>query len=209
MGKPRGFPNGNFSKLNSQAPALFFCRTTRAHARVKRTRLTQPSGSRAGNPRRACSSGLACRSGFPTLEGWPCNETIFLESHSKAEIVDMLRKHSYVNELEMYKHKLLNAGVSDGGRKRSQCHVDPIDACYERELLFREGGDAKRCREVESPRNVDSPGFREIPAGRVAEPLAAVQDDGVVRLFGVNIMKTCKSCIVDNSRCWRLGASLR
>ncbi|KAM1079175.1 hypothetical protein ACFX2B_013768 [Malus domestica] len=71
MGKPRGFPNGNFSKLKSRAPALFFCRTTRAHARVKRTRLTQPSGSRAGNPRRACSSGLACRSGFHTLEVIP------------------------------------------------------------------------------------------------------------------------------------------
>ncbi|CAN6574247.1 unnamed protein product [Malus baccata var. baccata] len=33
-------------------------------------------------------------------------EAFFLESHSKAEIVDMLRKHSYANELEMYKHKL-------------------------------------------------------------------------------------------------------
>ncbi|KAM2858974.1 hypothetical protein COP2_024451 [Malus domestica] len=224
------------------------------------------------------------------------NEAIFLESHSKAEIVDMLRKHSYVNELEMYKHKLLNAGVRGGGRKRSKCHVDPTDACYERELLFEKvatpsdvgrlnrmvipkqqaekhfqvhesvelckgvllnfedeegnvwrfrycywsssqsyvltkgwtrfvkekklkAGDVLRfqrsvredkklfieCR----PRNVDSLRFREIPAGRVAEPLAAVQDDGVVRLFGVNIMKTCNSCIVDNSRCWRLGASLR
>ncbi|KAL6139981.1 hypothetical protein ACLB2K_058282 [Fragaria x ananassa] len=36
------------------------------------------------------------------------DETFFLQSHSKAEIVDMLRKHSYTNELELFKHN--NAG---------------------------------------------------------------------------------------------------
>ncbi|XP_068336400.1 AP2/ERF and B3 domain-containing transcription repressor RAV2-like [Pyrus communis] len=55
-------------------------------------------------------------------------EALFLESHSKAEIVDMLRKHSYANELEMYKHKLYNGGALglDAGGKRMN----------ERELLF-------------------------------------------------------------------------
>ncbi|CAN6702194.1 unnamed protein product [Malus baccata var. baccata] len=46
-------------------------------------------------------------------------EALFLESHSKAEIVDMLRKHSYANELEIYKYKLYSGGavgLDDGGK---------------------------------------------------------------------------------------------
>ncbi|KAM1010227.1 hypothetical protein ACFX2I_045664 [Malus domestica] len=66
-------------------------------------------------------------------------EALFLESHSKAEIVDMLRKHSYANELEMYKHKLYNGGALglDAGGKRIKCHLDLMDTCSsEREFLF-------------------------------------------------------------------------
>ncbi|KAM1666259.1 hypothetical protein ACFX1X_045917 [Malus domestica] len=47
-------------------------------------------------------------------------EALFLESHSKAEIVDMLRKHSYANELEIYKYKLYSGGavgLDDGGKR--------------------------------------------------------------------------------------------
>ncbi|KAM1385444.1 hypothetical protein TB1_031151 [Malus domestica] len=36
------------------------------------------------------------------------------------------------------------------------------------------------------PRKVDVSGIEEMH-GRVADPLATVQDDGVVRLFGVNL----------------------
>ncbi|KAM1009960.1 hypothetical protein ACFX13_046208 [Malus domestica] len=203
-------------------------------------------------------------------------EALFLESHSKAEIVDMLRKHSYANELEMYKHKLYNGGALglDAGGKRMKCHLDLMDTCSsERELLFEKvatpsdvgrlnrmvipkqhaekhfqvhlsvgfgkgvllkfedelgnvwrfgycywsssqsyvlskgwirfvkekklkAGDVVRfersvgedkklfidCR----PRNVDVSGIREMH-GRVGQPLGTAQDDGMVRLFGVNI----------------------
>ncbi|KAM2711369.1 hypothetical protein EV1_031496 [Malus domestica] len=208
--------------------------------------------------------------------GRDVTEALFLESHSKAEIVDMLRKHSYANELEMYKHKLYNGGalVLDDGGKRTKCYVDLMDTCSrERELLFEKvatpsdvgrlnrmvipkqhaekhfqvhlsvgfgkgvllkfedelgavwrfgycywsssqsyvlskgwirfvkekklrAGDVVRfersvgedkklfieCR----PRKVDVSGIEEMH-GRVADPLATVQDDGVVRLFGVNL----------------------
>ncbi|KAB2613675.1 AP2/ERF and B3 domain-containing transcription repressor RAV2-like [Pyrus ussuriensis x Pyrus communis] len=63
-------------------------------------------------------------------------EALFLESHSKAEIVDMLRKHSYANELEIYKYKLYNGGavgLDDGGKH----YLDLRDTCSSwRELLF-------------------------------------------------------------------------
>ncbi|KAB1221125.1 AP2/ERF and B3 domain-containing transcription factor RAV1 [Morella rubra] len=44
-------------------------------------------------------------------------ETAFLNSHSKAEIVDMLRKHTYNDELEQSKR---NHGLNSNGGKRSK-----------------------------------------------------------------------------------------
>ncbi|KAM1218231.1 hypothetical protein EV1_045029 [Malus domestica] len=66
-------------------------------------------------------------------------EVLFLVSHSKAEIVDMLRKHSYANELEIYKYKLYNGGAVglDDGGKRMKHYLDLRDMCSRgRELLF-------------------------------------------------------------------------
>ncbi|PQQ17098.1 AP2/ERF and B3 domain-containing transcription repressor RAV2 [Prunus yedoensis var. nudiflora] len=200
----------------------------------------------------------------------PDNETLFLQSHSKAEIVDMLRKHSYTNELEMYKLKLVNAeGVAfreSGDAKRcgeikphghTKQHAEkhfPLhlseELCKGVLLNFEDGegkvwrfrycywsssqsyvltkgwthfvkekklkaGDVVRfersigeekkmfidCR----PRNVKVSGLGEM-ASRV-EVEERVQDDGVVRLFGVNIVET-RSCIVDNNMCWRVGARI-
>ncbi|KAH0984308.1 hypothetical protein GBA52_011485 [Prunus armeniaca] len=225
------------------------------------------------------------------------NETLFLQSHSKAEIVDMLRKHSYTNELEMYKLKLFNAGDDDAARKRIKCHVNLMEGYdHQREWLFEkvatpsdvgrlnrmvipkqhaekhfpshlseelckgvllnfEDGEGKvwrlrycywsssqsyvltkgwtrfvkekklkagdvvrfeRSRGEEKKmfidcrrRNVEVSGLGEMASRvEVEEPLSRVQeDDGVVRLFGVNIVETC-SCIVDNNMCWRLGARI-
>uniref|UniRef100_A0A1J3EVQ3 AP2/ERF and B3 domain-containing transcription repressor TEM1 n=1 Tax=Noccaea caerulescens TaxID=107243 RepID=A0A1J3EVQ3_NOCCA len=42
-------------------------------------------------------------------------ESAFLDAHSKAEIVDMLRKHTYADELQQSKRKFLNG---DGNEKR-------------------------------------------------------------------------------------------
>lgn len=210
------------------------------------------------------------------------DETLFLQSHSKAEIVDMLRKHSYANELELFKH-------NNGGKRIKNCHIDLMDIHIEKEPLFEKvltpsdvgrlnrfvipkqqaekhfpsmeseakcvllnfeddlgnvwrfrycfwsssqsyvltkgwtrfvkekkvkAGDVVRfhgsskgedkklfieCR----PRNIDDDdevsGFLEMPS-QVDEPLVTpVQDhDGVVRLFGVNIVETCNSCMVDD-----------
>ncbi|XP_009357037.2 AP2/ERF and B3 domain-containing transcription repressor RAV2-like [Pyrus x bretschneideri] len=213
-------------------------------------------------------------------------EALFLESHSKAEIVDMLRKHSYANELEMYKHKLYNGcaacalGLDDGGR-RMKCYHDLMDTCSsERELLFEKvatpsdvgrlnrmvipkrhaekhfqvhqsvgfgkgvllkfedevgkvwrfgycywsssqsyvlskgwirfvkekklkvgdvvrfersvGEDKKLFIDCRS-RNLDISGIGEMH-GTVGDPPATVQDDGVVRLFGVNISRKHVHC---------------
>lgn len=225
----------------------------------------------------------------------PDNETLFLQSHSKAEIVDMLRKHSYTNELEMYKLKLFNAGAGDGdaARKRIKCHVNLMDGYdHQREWLFEKvatPSDVGRLNRMVIPkqhaekhfplhlseelckgvllnfedgegkvwrfrycywsssqsyvltrgwthfvkekklkagdvvrfersigeekkmfidcrlRNVEVSGLGEM-ASRV-EVEERVQDDGVVRLFGVNIVET-RSRIVDNNMCWRLGARI-
>ena len=44
-------------------------------------------------------------------------ENVFLNSHSKAEIVDMLRKHTYNDELEQSKR---NYGLDSNGKRRSK-----------------------------------------------------------------------------------------
>ncbi|KAM5580995.1 AP2/ERF and B3 domain-containing transcription factor ARF14-like [Rosa sericea] len=57
------------------------------------------------------------------------DETFFLQSHSKAEIVDMLRKHSYTNELELFKHK-------NGGKRIKYRNIDLMDIHIQKEWLF-------------------------------------------------------------------------
>ncbi|KAI6686218.1 hypothetical protein NL676_032131 [Syzygium grande] len=66
-------------------------------------------------------------------------EAAFLNSHSKAEIVDMLRKHTYRDELEQSKRKCLN---SNGSGKRAGMTgalgdlSSPGGAAMVRQLLF-------------------------------------------------------------------------
>ncbi|KAK9934813.1 hypothetical protein M0R45_021942 [Rubus argutus] len=66
-------------------------------------------------------------------------EAVFLNSHSKSEIVDMLRKHTYNDELEQSKR---NYGFDSNGKRRSRAESGPLGpfgsdrASKAREQLF-------------------------------------------------------------------------
>ncbi|XP_010499095.1 PREDICTED: AP2/ERF and B3 domain-containing transcription repressor TEM1-like [Camelina sativa] len=61
-------------------------------------------------------------------------ESAFLDAHSKAEIVDMLRKHTYADELEQSRRKFVNG---NGNRCGSETAVSSNDAVSRaREVLF-------------------------------------------------------------------------
>ncbi|XP_028768643.1 AP2/ERF and B3 domain-containing transcription factor RAV1-like isoform X2 [Neltuma alba] len=61
-------------------------------------------------------------------------ETAFLNSHSKAEIVDMLRKHTYNDELEQSKRNRGLAGGSNGKSRKD----GGAGSCFERTQKARE-----------------------------------------------------------------------
>ncbi|KAF8040215.1 hypothetical protein BT93_B2447 [Corymbia citriodora subsp. variegata] len=66
-------------------------------------------------------------------------EAAFLSSHSKAEIVDMLRKHTYRDELEQSKRKRLNSNGSGKTGSMTEALGDlssPGGAAVVRQLLF-------------------------------------------------------------------------
>ncbi|CAH8307984.1 unnamed protein product [Eruca vesicaria subsp. sativa] len=61
-------------------------------------------------------------------------ESAFLDAHSKAEIVDMLRKHTYADELQQSKRKFLDG---NGNGKRSGTAITVNDGVSRaREVLF-------------------------------------------------------------------------
>ncbi|KAL1198423.1 AP2/ERF and B3 domain-containing transcription repressor TEM1 [Cardamine amara subsp. amara] len=62
-------------------------------------------------------------------------ELAFLDAHSKAEIVDMLRKHTYADELQQSKRKFANAN-GDGNGQRSGNWNGNDAVLREREVLF-------------------------------------------------------------------------
>ncbi|XP_050383757.1 AP2/ERF and B3 domain-containing transcription factor RAV1-like [Argentina anserina] len=57
------------------------------------------------------------------------DEAFFLQSHSKAEIVDMLRKHSYTKELQLFKH-------TNGGKRIKYNDIDLMNIHIQKEWLF-------------------------------------------------------------------------
>ncbi|CAH8349848.1 unnamed protein product [Eruca vesicaria subsp. sativa] len=59
-------------------------------------------------------------------------ESAFLEGHSKAEIVDMLRKHTYADEFQQSKKKLLDGGGDGNGK---HCVINENDGVL-RDFLF-------------------------------------------------------------------------
>ncbi|KAF7827853.1 AP2/ERF and B3 domain-containing transcription factor RAV1-like [Senna tora] len=103
----------------------------------------------------------------------------FLNSHSKAEIVDMLRKHTYNDELEQSKRNqsyVLTKGWSRFVKEKNLKAGDTV--CFHRST-----GPDKQLYIDWKDRNSTTIGFID-PVGPVVEP--AVQ---MVRLFGVNILK--------------------
>ncbi|KAJ4872222.1 AP2/ERF and B3 domain-containing transcription repressor TEM1 [Raphanus sativus] len=60
------------------------------------------------------------------------SESAFLEAHSKAEIVDMLRKHTYADELRQSERKFLDG---NGKRRKTATTVNENDG-VSREVLF-------------------------------------------------------------------------
>ncbi|XP_010536332.1 PREDICTED: AP2/ERF and B3 domain-containing transcription repressor TEM1-like, partial [Tarenaya hassleriana] len=75
---------------------------------------------------------------YPANDGGQnVTESAFLEAHSKAEIVDMLRKHTYEDELEQSKRRF-HLSVVDGNGKRYKTREAQNDAVggKTREMLF-------------------------------------------------------------------------
>ncbi|RID46439.1 hypothetical protein BRARA_I03099 [Brassica rapa] len=71
----------------------------------------------------------------PALDGTDA-ESAFLEAHSKAEIVDMLRKHTYADELQQSKRKFLDGNGKRCGSGTAAMSKGNDGVSRAREVLF-------------------------------------------------------------------------
>lgn len=108
-------------------------------------------------------------------------ETVFLNSHSKAEIVDMLRKHTYNDELEQSKRNCRSSD-GDGGRIRSENGSNFTDLTGSgrvnraREQLFEKAvtpSDVGKLNRLVIPKQHAEKHF-PLPAGGISPPYTAV-----------------------------------
>ncbi|GMH15217.1 hypothetical protein Nepgr_017058 [Nepenthes gracilis] len=81
--------------------------------------------------------GLDAVTNFKPLSGDDLAEIKFLNSHSKAEIVDMLRKHTYTDELEQANRNSRLKGNGDMENNSNKCRFfDSVGFGMAREQLF-------------------------------------------------------------------------
>ncbi|KAG7586347.1 DNA-binding pseudobarrel domain superfamily [Arabidopsis thaliana x Arabidopsis arenosa] len=64
------------------------------------------------------------------------SDLAFLEAHSKAEIVDMLRKHTYADELEQNNKRRLFLAVDANGKRNGSSTTQNDNVLKTREVLF-------------------------------------------------------------------------
>ncbi|KAL7171264.1 hypothetical protein ACSBR2_035998 [Camellia fascicularis] len=81
-------------------------------------------------------------------------ETLFLNSHSKSEIVDMLRKHTYNDELEQSRKNYIGGFINNNGNKKACCNeksttnyknnVKPTEQLFEKAVTPSDVGKLNR-----------------------------------------------------------------